>query len=101
MNLNACSPDVEDEIMNQLDNPLIRELVNVAIHNGYHVDLSNTRHVVRVYYSRGYVALFEDCRSEIVIIHNDFSRHCSSGFGTEIDINEFGRIFSRRVKGKG
>ncbi|EBL6729949.1 hypothetical protein BWJ02_29180 [Salmonella enterica] len=87
--------------MNQLDNPLIRELVNDAIQNGYHVDLSNTKHVVRIYYHCGYVALFENCRSEIVIIHNDFSKHCASGFGTEIDINEFNRIFSKRIKGLG
>ncbi|EAU7575823.1 hypothetical protein QRI27_002713 [Salmonella enterica] len=87
--------------MNQLDNPLILELVNTAINNGYCVDLSNTKHLVRIYYYRGYVALFENYRSEIVIIHNDFSKHCASGFGTEIDINEFNRIFSKRIKGKG
>ncbi|EJC1069269.1 hypothetical protein MX551_003660 [Salmonella enterica] len=87
--------------MNQLDNPLIRELVNIAINNGYCADLSNTKNLVRIYYYRGYVALFENVRGELVIIHNDFSKHCSSGFGTEIDINEFERIFSKRVKGNG
>lgn len=87
--------------MNQLDNPLILELVNHAILNGYHVDLSNTKHVVRIYYHRGYVALFEDFRSEVVIIDNDFSKQRYSDFGTEIDINEFHRIFSHRMKGRG
>lgn len=87
--------------MNQLDNPLIRELVNHAILNGYHVDLSNTKHVVRIYYYCGYVALFENCRCELVIIDNDFSKHRFSDFGTEIDVNEFRRIFSERIKGRG
>lgn len=87
--------------MNQLDNSLIRELVNQAINNGYCIDLSNTKYVVRIYHYRGYVALFENIRGELVIIHNDFSKHCASGFGTEIDINEFNRIFSKRIKGRG
>lgn len=87
--------------MNQLDNPLIREMANHAILNGYHVDLSNTKHVVRAYYHGGYVALFENCRSEIVIINNDSSKRRLSDFGTEIDIVEFYRIFSKRLKGRG
>ncbi|ECO1010166.1 hypothetical protein AA464_08545 [Salmonella enterica subsp. enterica serovar Newport] len=86
--------------MNQLDNPLIRELVNHAILNGYQVDLSNTKHVVRIYYYRGYVALFEKCRCELVIIDNDFSKQRYSDFGTEIDIVEFNRIFSECIKGR-
>lgn len=87
--------------MNQLDNPLIRELVNDAIQNGFYVDLSNTKYVVRIYYYRGYAALFENCRNELVIILNDFSKQRYSDFGTEIDINEFNRIFSNRIKGIG
>lgn len=86
--------------MNQLDNPLICELVNHAIFNGYHVDLSYTKHVVRAYYHGGYVSLFENCCSEIVIINNDSSKRRFSDFGTEIDIVEFYRIFSKRIKGR-
>lgn len=87
--------------MNQLDNYLIRSLVYDAIENGYHVDFSNIKHVLRVYYHRGYVALFENCRNEPIIIDVNFSKCCNCEFGTEIDINEFNRIFSKRIKAKG
>lgn len=87
--------------MNQLDNYLIRSLVNDAIENGYHVDFSNIKHVVRIYYHRGYVALLENCRGETLIIDVDFSKYRNCEFGTEIDIVEFNRIFSKCIKGRG
>ncbi|EIM6956097.1 hypothetical protein LNU80_005071 [Salmonella enterica] len=86
--------------MNQLDNPVICQLANYAANNGYRVDCSRSRYVIRVYYSGGNVVLFENIRGELIIINNVYGRPVRSDFGTEIDINEFERIFSRRVKGK-